>query len=606
MASRDIKKLLNRKGWTGVEVGKLLLTSLAYDIEQQKAGDPDPKALFKEHEFAAIESKLEKDGDLIAYGVYSDIYRALVENYNYANSLTQQIENGFFRNLYTFTELEKNEDAKEALDSTPIILTKKQYAEYEEKAISKVKTYKESFNRLLFAHLETYLEDISTAPKEIKAILKKIQSLKPSDPKTIKEINTFYSLGYSQLDSGERSDKMSVEEWDKLLEEKYLETHVLEEDGQIADYEKTNQNFKTEIKLKAKELYYKGIEATKKYVKDKLGIELKYSDKEILDGLNNIIIGIGIDYSEPAQIILEAMGEKDNKTFYIYDTLQEDTTELDILSIYADKAVTKGTEREGIKELKKNYPDLFKALKEQLEKDIPAAKGLKANQYYKDLISWGELAELNILNYKHLVSDCTDIMAEVIAQDLNLDCGKMRRRVDFYGIAVIEHKGYLSTCKNGKYEQKELPLLFLTSLEELEKDSYLKDNIAGNREILIKKGLSNIYAYNEFIDILSAVYELGDILQIAKIDTKPIEFKIDAFNKKIYSFYYKLKDSEKKQKILNEYFKTIDIDKLKPTKEASRQVRDYLTNLGLTRKARKEIQFFNKYLSTLVSSTEEA
>ena len=36
MAGMDVKRLLRRKGRTGVEVGKLLLTSLAYDIEQQK------------------------------------------------------------------------------------------------------------------------------------------------------------------------------------------------------------------------------------------------------------------------------------------------------------------------------------------------------------------------------------------------------------------------------------------------------------------------------------------------------------------------------------------------------------------------------------------
>lgn len=606
MAGMDVKRLLRRKGWTGVEVGKLLLTSLAYDIEQQKAGNPDPKELFKKNEFAIIEGKLEKDSDLVAYGVYSDIYRALVENYNYANSLTQQVDNGFFRILYNFSELEKNEDAQEALNNTPLILTKKQHKEYKEKSILKVKAYKESFSSLLFTHLETYLEDISKAPKEIQAILKKLDSLKPSDPKIIKEINTLYNLGYYQLDSGERSDQMSKEEWNNLLVEKFLETHVLEIDGKIAGYEETYRDFKREAKFKAEELYYQGAEATRKYVKDKIGIELKYTDKEILDGLDTIIIGVGIKYSKPAQIILEALDFKDNKTFYIYDTLQDDTSELDILSIYADKAVSKGTEREAIKELKKNYPDLFKALKEHLEETIPATRGLKANQYYKDLISWGELAELNILNYRELISKDEDVMVEIIANELKIEQSKIRKRVRLNGIAVLEDKGFLSIDREGNYKQQSSPLYFFTSLEELAKDEYLQKDIADCREILIKKGLANIYAYNEFIDILSTVYDLEDIIKIAKIDTRAIEYRIGAFNKKIYMFYYGLKDSEDKQKTLYQTFKPIDVSKLKPTKEASIQVRDYITNLGLTRKARKEIQFFNKYLRVLVDSTEGA
>lgn len=606
MAGMDVKRLLRRKGRTGVEVGKLLLTSLAYDIEQQKAGNPDPKELFKKNEFAIIEGKLEKDSDLVAYGVYSDIYRALVENYNYANSLTQQVDNGFFRMLYNFSELEKNEDAQEALSNTPLILTKKQYKEYKEKSILKVKAYKESFSSLLFTYLETYLEDISKAPKEIQAILKKLQSLKPSDPKIIKEINTLYNLGYFQLDSGERSDKMSKKEWNNLLEKKFLETHSLEIDGKIAGYEETYRDFKREAKFKAEELYYKGAEATKKYVKDKTGIELKYTDKEILDGLDTIIIGVGIKYSKPAQIILEALDLKDNKTFYVYDTLQDDTSELDILSIYADKAVTKGTEREAIKELKKNYPDLFKALKEHLEETIPATKGLKANQYYKDLISWGELAELNILNYRELISKDEDVMVEIIANELKIEQSKIRKRVRLNGIAVLEDKGFLSIDREGNYKQQSSPLYFFTSLEELAKDEYLQENMADCREILVKKGLANIYAYNEFIDILSTVYDLEDIIKIAKIDTRVIEHRIGAFNKKIYMFYHRLKDSEDKQKTLYQTFKPIDTSELKPTKEASVQVRDYITNLELTRKARKEIQFFNKYLRILVDSTEGA
>ena len=54
------------------------------------------------------------------------------------------------------------------------------------------------------------------------------------------------------------------------------------------------------------------------------------------------------------------------------------------------------------KEFISDYPTLYKALKEDIEVRIPGTKGLKSTQHNKELFSWGELADLDILSLKSL------------------------------------------------------------------------------------------------------------------------------------------------------------------------------------------------------------
>lgn len=44
----DIKKLLNKKGWTGREVGRAVLMSITDAYKQSLLGNPDPKPLFSQ------------------------------------------------------------------------------------------------------------------------------------------------------------------------------------------------------------------------------------------------------------------------------------------------------------------------------------------------------------------------------------------------------------------------------------------------------------------------------------------------------------------------------------------------------------------------------
>ena len=72
MGYSKINRLLNKKGWTGVEVGKALVASIVHDIKHQS--EPDYKPLFSQSDFDKMESSLSTERDYLAYGVYRDIY----------------------------------------------------------------------------------------------------------------------------------------------------------------------------------------------------------------------------------------------------------------------------------------------------------------------------------------------------------------------------------------------------------------------------------------------------------------------------------------------------------------------------------------------------
>lgn len=63
MANKNqLKNLLKKKGWTGEEVGKLLIASMLNDIKQQ--GQQDKEPLFSQSDFEKMESSLTSDRGL--------------------------------------------------------------------------------------------------------------------------------------------------------------------------------------------------------------------------------------------------------------------------------------------------------------------------------------------------------------------------------------------------------------------------------------------------------------------------------------------------------------------------------------------------------------
>ena len=116
--TNQLKNLLKKKGWTGKEVGQLLIASMLNDIKQQGQGEKTP--LFSQSDFEKMESSLTSDRDYISYGVYRDLYSSIIDSFNRGQGLYQQFYNGFSRLFTELREVENADNAQKSIDGSGI------------------------------------------------------------------------------------------------------------------------------------------------------------------------------------------------------------------------------------------------------------------------------------------------------------------------------------------------------------------------------------------------------------------------------------------------------------------------------------------------------
>ena len=97
--TNNINRLLKKKGWTGEEVGKLLIASMLNDIKQQGQAEKTP--LFSQKDFENMESSLTSDYDYLTYGVYRDLYSSIIDSFNRGKGFTSNFLTAFHAFLQT-------------------------------------------------------------------------------------------------------------------------------------------------------------------------------------------------------------------------------------------------------------------------------------------------------------------------------------------------------------------------------------------------------------------------------------------------------------------------------------------------------------------------
>ena len=73
----DIKRLLNKKGWTGRELGQLLLANVAHEYRQALEGNYTPTPLVTEAELSKMLHSLTDRVQGHAYNEYYSVYEWL-------------------------------------------------------------------------------------------------------------------------------------------------------------------------------------------------------------------------------------------------------------------------------------------------------------------------------------------------------------------------------------------------------------------------------------------------------------------------------------------------------------------------------------------------
>lgn len=611
----QLDKLLKKKGWTGKEVGQLLIASMLNDIKQQGQGEKTP--LFSQADFEKMESSLNSDFDYLSYGVYRELYSSIIDSFNRGQGLCQQFYNGFSRLFTVLREVQTADNVQKAYDDTPLIMTESQYKRLEAEAVQTLKGNKESYYSLLFYILEKSLDAGDEAPEPIRTAIEATKEIPAEKITFSRSYNEQMGEGYYSLPDGRRSDQMTSEEWQKALEEEILRTHKLTINGEPASTEETIREYNRDRLIKSYELFFKGAKAIRELVLERTGKELDGTDEEIEEALNDILNDT-IDYvgearyNPNAEKIAEALGFSTPTEWHTYEELPEGLTAYDLLYLITESSRYGETDKKKhLKAFKTEYKELYTALNAYIEENVPKARGLKPNQLYKDIVSWGELADAGIIGYSSLIQPDDREIVQIWTEGEDTTENKSKRlRAGLRGIAILRNPASYQTDENGDYIEKKSPLPFFLSLYTLEGDGDKIAEINSYIDNLIYPALSYLYAFNSLMGIIGKVYDLPELEEVARFDTRIYESNMSGYNGMLYLFYHNVygneEEKQRKRAIIKKIFRPLEADTLKPSQEAIEEVTAELTKLGFSSDARKKLKYLDAFIDRLMNSREGA
>lgn len=602
MANKNqLKNLLKKKGWTGEEVGKLLIASMLNDIKQQ--GQQNKEPLFSQSDFEQMESSLTSDRDYLTYGVYRDLYSSIIDSFNRGQGLYQQFFNGFSRLFAEFREVENADNAQKSIDNTPLIMTESQYKRLEAEAVKTLSGYKDSFCALMFHCLDNFLEaDEAYIKEEAPAIWEALEATKKipaTGNRFLPLYNETYGEGYYSLPDGRRSDQMTGEEWQKTLE------LTINGDPATADQNRL---------IKSYELYFKGAKAIRAELLERTGKAPDLTDEELEEALEDTIDYVGrAGFNPNAEQIAEALDFSTPTEWHTYEEPPEGLTLYDLLELYPEefRGAFEADEKEALKHFKKDAPALYDALKAYIESKVPQARGLKPNQLHKDIISWGELVTTGLIGCSELIQPDDRQIIDIATRGEDTTENKSKRlRTGLNGIAILKHPAPFQMDEQGDYIEQKSPLHFFQSLYTLEGDGDKIAEIQGYTDNLIYPALGYLYAFNALMDIIGGVYDLPELAEVAHFDTTLFESKMSGFNGMLYLFYHEVygNEAEKQHKraIIKEAFIPLEAETLKPSQKAIEEITAELTKLGLSSEARKKLKYLDAFIDRLMNSGEGA
>lgn len=223
----DIKRLLNKKGWTGRELGILELTNMAVMFRQALEGK-EPQPLVEQAQLRKMINTITDRQQGQVYNGYISIHEWLSIRYNIAQTQLQQAQLQYRTLVGYITDATLAEDVYRYIEQLPAIMTEKQYRDAREAGLKKWLYDEDGTERgdslaaLIERGISFYTKQLQTNPAKpnpLKAIRKKYIA-EPVKSKLILEgYNEVMGEGYYTIEdgSGRRSDTMTAEEWQEAI-----------------------------------------------------------------------------------------------------------------------------------------------------------------------------------------------------------------------------------------------------------------------------------------------------------------------------------------------------------------------------------------------------
>ena len=547
----DIKRLLRKKKWTGKELGQIVIGNICQMWESQKNGET-PKSLYTKEDLTKMLDTLTDSIQIKTYNDYMKLYDWLKTAYNVADAQQQQVQLKLEKILSYIEVSDALEETYAYIEKLPVIMTQKQYEDFTTKREKEILDNYKNFDFNLFKMLEqallalmNQLEKYPDKDNPLKALKPKLEKEKVKDPWILEHYNETAGNGYYEIDeTGERSDQMTKEEWEKAL--------------------KTPE-------LPAEQRIKCGRTAPHRVIKEDAIARATF------DGATE----------EELERIEDKYSREKHHTFHPYDNPPEDLNRWDILEcdteihdfypslILMDKdgnELTKETYKQAVLEditaFKKEFPKLFDILCKDMKKYLGDVVDRPIEEWADITYSWEELRKLNYYDFN-----------KTFFGDSSIFDGNGRAL--FNGVAILQDGWTFKPSgidERGYYKAPDI----LDSLAPLSIAKFFPDapNYADNAEIMEdnrERLLESYYfllGFNKAIEIVAKYFDLPSI-KVFKFKVNVLAERTEALDTLAAFLYKKIKDrnyedkelQSKKLEALKNFFYPLECEKMKIPQE---------------------------------------
>lgn len=554
----DIKRLLNKNGWTGRELGILEITNMCVMFRQAIEGK-EPQPIVEQAQLRKMLSTITDRQQGQTYNGYISIHEWLSIRFNIAQTQLQQAQLQYRTLVGYVTDATLAEDVYRYVEQLPAIMTQKQYEETRaERLEARLKDedgaelYSNVFN-LVERAISFYLKQLQQEPNKanpLKAIRKKYISQPVKSKLILSRWNELTGNGYYTIEdgSGRRSDTMTAEEWQDAITTPTMKKA-------LRDMRTTDGS---------------GTELTR---------EIAY--RRLIDRAKVIFEGGTEAEADEAQ--LKADYERGLATpckWHYYEDPPADLTKWDVieqellLELYPADLDGSGDEysesnftasmEDFVEEFRELVTVILKDIDKRYFKGEPGLSDLPIAEWATTLYDWRQLYEKDFYGER----------AEA-EEDFNIFDGN--KRALFNGIAILRASDLIGKSpridERGYYVEPDIThTLSDFTLEAFfpEAEDYADniDIVETARQTLIES-YYHLKGYNLSLELIARSYDVPE-LTVFQMDIAGLEDKIQFFNELVPILYRKITDTDygdkelqaKKLQVLKDLFQPIDYEAL--------------------------------------------
>ena len=555
MALTKLKRLLEKKTWTGTEVGRAILLSLVAELK--KANNPSiPGALSSEDLGRMISGISERPFEYKKYLYYGNAYVGLVELYNYVVSVYQQAQHARYRIGFNTLLTLAGEYRKRNQESLPVIVTQKKLDSWKRQATEDRAGVKLNYLWLFTDCLAYFLGQGDKAPKEFKGILAATEE-KEITPEVyfLLAERTPDAFSYYELADGSKEDQFldNPQEFFRLLEEQ-IRKHYPEA------FKDKSLTFNESIEAYIQEQAGKDSEAWLNVA----DYRERHSDK--LTSYFGVAVKLKkyTGYEEYKKLI--------GRTTFFDVLSPEDINGAEALTGY-EAYISEGQEMAGLKQFtsfRKTLPELASYIDKYIAGfNLASLKGITSRQYGKDIISYAELSEAGVAGYRERLNDISP--ADIAETIRDKEGGELATRISKAGVAVVYPGFFLNSHKvnedTGLYPYEQELVNPATVIDIDKQDAEIEANMKFARDNLLSVSLKVLYYAAFVIETIADNTGVKELKELAPGELlKVMEAAIgndNSITKSLYTLFGRGK--EKELELAKRLYPLIDLEQYKPS-----------------------------------------